>query len=101
MDSKTKDKIMLSFLKELEKGNIAKAEDYGISQKDFNEIVNECKERGYIKEAFFSRGGQGNLIRVAFFDQCRLTDSGRKYIKENSSLMKAYKGLKEIKEWFS
>ena len=42
-------KIMLSFLRELNDGNIPKAQDYGIKDEDFYDIVDACQDAGYIK----------------------------------------------------
>jgi hypothetical protein len=91
-------KIMLSFLRELNDGNIPKAQDYGIKDEDFYDIVDACQDAGYIKGARFPRG-QGNHILTGFLQDTKLTVSGMEYLHENSALMKTYKGLKEIRQW--
>lgn len=97
MASKDKLKIMLSFLRELNDGNIAKAEDYEIDREEFYDIIDACQDAGYIKGARFSRGN-GHII-IAFLDNCKLTVQGMEYLHDQSAIMKTYKGLKEIREW--
>ncbi len=98
MASKDKLKIMLSFLRELNDGNIANYQDYEITKEEFYDIIDACQDAGYIKGARFSRGGQ-NKILIAFLENTKLTVKGMEYLHENSSAMKTYKGLKEIREW--
>lgn len=98
MASKDKLKIMLSFLRELNDGNIAKPEDYELEREEFYDIVDACQDAGYIKGASFSRG-KGNRILIAFLENTKLTVKGMEYLHENSAAMKTYKGLKEIREW--
>lgn len=98
MASKDKLKIMLSFMRELNDGNIPKPEDYDISRDEFYDIVDACQDAGYVKNAHFSRGGC-NKILVAFLEDIKLTVKGMEYLHDNSAVMKTYKGLKEIREW--
>ena len=98
MASKDKLKIMLSFLRELNDGNIAKAEDYDIEREEYYDIIDACQDAGYIKGARFSRG-KGNRILIAFLEDCKLTVKGMEYLHENSAAMKTYKGLKAVRDW--
>lgn len=98
MASKDKLKVMLSFLRELNDGNIPKATDYDLNQEEFLDIVDACQDAGYIKGARFARG-KGNRILGGFLEDVKLTVKGMEYLHENSALMKTYKGLKEIREW--
>lgn len=98
MASKDKLKIMLSFMRELNDGNIPKPEDYGIDRTEFYDIVDACQDAGYIKNARFSRGGNKGII-IAFLEDAKLTVKGMEYLHENSAAMKTYKGLKEVREW--
>ena len=98
MASKDKLKIMLSFMREINDGNIPKAEDYEIDRTEFYDIVDACQDAGYIKGANFSKGGNKGII-VAFLEGTKLTVKGMEYLHDNSAAMKTYKGLKEIREW--
>lgn len=99
MTSKDKMHIMLSFMKELDGGNIPSASDYNLEQSDFGAVVELCQNEGYITGAKFARGGRGNKIIISFLENVELTVKGMEYLKENSNLFKFYKGLKEIREW--
>lgn len=98
MASKDKLKIMLSFMREINDGNIPKPEDYDIEKSEFYDIVDACQDAGYIKDAKFSRGGNKGII-IAFLENTKLTVAGMEYLHQNSGAMKTYKGLKEIREW--
>lgn len=98
MKSKDKLKIMLSFMRELNDGNIAKPEDYEIDKNEFYDIVDACQDEGLIKGVNFSKG-KGNRILIAYLENAKLTVKGMEYLHENSGLMKTYKGLKELREW--
>lgn len=92
-------KVMLSFMREINDGNIPTASDYGLENREFWEIIDACQEEGLIKNVTFSRGGQGNPIIMAFLDSVKLTVKGMEYLHHNSKAMQAYRGLKEIREW--
>jgi len=99
MASKDKLKIMLSFMREVNDGNMPQAADYEITNGELWDIIDACQDEGYIKGASFSRGGAGNPILICFTDSIKLTVKGLEYLHDNSALMKTYKGLKEIREW--
>ncbi|MBP5162975.1 MAG: hypothetical protein ILP16_08375 [Spirochaetales bacterium] len=94
---KHKDKaIMLSVLKELQKGKHPCSMDYGIAPEEFIGIVSELANRGYISGLYLmdmSRGDDPLLLR-----QARVTPEGDDFLSENSKLMKAYF---EFKDWIS
>lgn len=92
-------KIMLSFMREINDGNMPSAKDYEITNKEFWEIIDACQDEGLIKGVSFSRGGQGNAILICFTDGVKLTVKGLEYLDEHSAAMKAYKGLKELRDW--
>lgn len=99
MASKDKLKIMLSFMREVNDGNVPLAKDYDITNGELWDIIDACQDEGFIKGARFSRGGQGNPILMCFTDGIKLTVKGMQYLHDNSTAMKTYKGLKEIREW--
>ena len=90
-------KIMLSIMQELnDKKNIPRAKDYDITQNDFADIVEMCQDEGYIKDAVIQRGGDTAIVHLNF---ARLTVKGCQYLKDQSLIMKTYRGLKELREW--
>lgn len=92
-------KVMLSFMRELSDGNLSNAADYGISNEEFWDIVEACQDEKLIKGVSFSKGGQGNRILSGFLKGAKLTVKGLEYLNTNSTAMKTYKGLKELREW--
>lgn len=91
-------KVMLSFMREINDGNIPSHEDYELERSEFYDIVDACQDEGLIKGARFSRG-KGNRILIAFLENVKLTVKGMEYLNSHSGAMKAYKGLKELREW--
>lgn len=91
-------KIMLSFMRELNDGNIPTYSDYGLEKSEFYDIIDACQDEGLIKGANFSRG-KGNRILIAFLENTKLTVKGMEYLDKNSTAMKTYKGLKELRDW--
>lgn len=99
MASKDGLKIMLSFMRELNDGNIPKASDYDISSEEFWRVIDACQDKGYIKDVRIKRNDDTKEILAVFTEQVKLTVDGMEYLHENSAAMKTYKGLKEIREW--
>lgn len=91
-------KVMLSFMRELNDGNIPTYSDYGLEKTEFYDIIDACQDEGFIKGASFSRG-KGNRILIAFLENTKLTVKGMEYLDSNSTAMRAYKGLKELRDW--
>ena len=92
-------KVMLNFMKEINGGNIPKYSDYGLEKTEFYNIIDSCQKEGLIEGAAFSRGGRGNKILIAYLEDTKLTVKGEEYLDEHSVAMKAYKGLKELRDW--
>lgn len=92
-------KVMLSFLREVNDGNLPKASDYGLSPQEYWEIVDAAQDDGLIKGATFSRGGQNSKILCGFLDGVQLTVKGMEYLDNHAPAMKLYKGLKELRDW--
>lgn len=91
-------KVMLSFMREVNDGNIPSASDYGLERQEFYDIVEACQDEGLIKGVKFSKGGN-NRVLVAFMDNVKLTVKGFEYLDKNSTAMKTYRGLKELRDW--
>lgn len=91
-------KIVVSVLKEISEGNIPKAEDYGIENTKYYDILDAIQDDGLIKNVRFSRGADKEII-MAFAENAKITIRGMEYLNNNSALVKTYKGLKEVREW--
>lgn len=96
--STNKLKVMLSFMRELNDGNISQAEDYQLEKAEFYDIVEACQDEGLIKGVCFKKNATNEII-IAFFDGVKLTVKGLEYLNSHSSIMKTYRGLKELREW--
>lgn len=97
--STNKLKVMLSFLREVNDGNIPSAEDYGLSKEEYWSIIEAAQDDGLIKGAIFSRGGQSSKILCGFLDGVQLTVKGMEYLDNHAPAMMLYKGLKELRDW--
>lgn len=80
-----KESIVYDILEKLGRGEEANFIEYGIDQKEFGDIVEECQNNGYIEEAGFSRA-KGE-IRVTFLNKAKLTSKGIKYVQDYSKSM--------------
>lgn len=89
-------KIVISILKEVSEGCIPKAEDYEIADLLYWDILDAMQDDKLIKGVRFSRS---NKILMAFLDDAKITIKGMEYLNNNSTLVKTYKELKEIREW--
>lgn len=85
-------KIMLSFMREINDGNVPKPSDYGISNNELWDIVEACQDEGLIK-------GATHASSILFLDKTKLTANGMEYLHQHSDIMKTYKGLKELQNW--
>ena len=84
--------VMLSFMREINDGNIPKPADYGISNEELWDIVEACQDEGLIK-------GAAHAGSVLFLDRTKLTVKGLEYLHDHSAVMKTYKGIKELRDW--
>lgn len=94
MSVSKREKIILSIVKEVEEGNKnIMATDYDIDCDMFWEISEIIRDMNLIKNISFSMGTKVD------YRASSITMDGINYLKNNSVLMKAYKGLKFIREW--
>ncbi len=94
----SKEKIMLSILKELDEFNIPTEKDYDIDIKKFYRICKSLESGGFLSQVSDLQEYNDGSCDFSLKDS-EITVSGINYIRENSSLYKGYKGLKEIREW--
>lgn len=80
-----KESIVYDILEKLSRGEEANFTDYGISQKEFGDIVEECQKNGYIKGASFSHAN-GEIL-VTFLNTAGLTSKGFRYVQDYSKDM--------------
>ena len=74
------------------------ASEYEIENEEYYNILEACQDEGYIKNVRIKYWAQGHIL-WATIEDARLTVKGMEYLHENSTAMKTYKGLKEIREW--
>ena len=91
-------KVMLSFMREINDGNIPAYSDYDMEKSEYYDIIEACQDEGLIKNARIKQDAQGKNLMI-FLEDVKLTVKGMEYLNNNSDAMKAYKGLKEIREW--
>ncbi|WP_339200474.1 YjcQ family protein [Paenibacillus sp. FSL P2-0322] len=86
-------KVIYSILKEVQEGNDPKADDYGLSQNEFADIAQIIKDEGLLTNVAIAGG------RIVWLNASKITLRGIEYLEDNSPLSKAYKGLKEVRDW--
>lgn len=89
-------KVAFSILHEISEENIPKADVYGLSDKQFAHLVLDLQDKGYIKDAAVSLGDDELEL---YIDEAYVTLDGLQFLHDNSTLMKTYQGLKEVKSW--
>lgn len=90
-------KLIYSILKEIDKGNTPKQEDYKLDLEQWGEIALLIKNEGYATGIAVSRGD--NTIAEVLINSAKITMKGIDFLEENSGWSKAYKGFKEARDW--
>lgn len=98
------DKIKYSFLKELEENEnrivegkeivIPTRENYNLNDEAYGNLILYLENEGYIT-AQYARAKDIPVIVIS----ANITESGKEYLKSNSTLGKLYKGIKDIKDF--
>lgn len=91
-------KIVVSILKEVSEKTVPKPEDYGITQQCYYDIIEAMSDEGLLKNVKITHDAQ-NRVLTASIKNATVTIKGMEYLHNNSTLMKTYKGLKEVREW--
>lgn len=89
-------KIMLSFMREINDGNVPKAADYGITNKEYCNVIDACQDEGLIKGAMFDTGEQDNQILIAYLDNVKLTVKGMEYLQAEARDKEIYTYIGEF-----
>jgi len=90
-----KNKLRYAILKEISEGNTPLTEqDFEVIENEFDEAVRFLTREKYAEGIYYAddRPVLNKIGPIA-------TEKGERYLSENSTLSKAYKGLKEIKSW--
>lgn len=89
-----KDKLRYAILKELESGNKSFDQDnLEISKEEFDDQIRFLHREEYIQGVLY-----GDNIVVSLYGVV-LREKGEKYLSENSTWSKLYRGLKEIRDF--
>ena len=89
-----KKKITYLILREVNKRNRPTADDFGISDKEFCNIIQNLISARLIENASVTKNGLMALIKEA-----RVTLRGQDYLDENSAWNKVYSNVKELRDW--
>lgn len=93
-------KVMLSFMREINDGNMPTHSDYELEEVEFYDIVDACQDNGLIKGVKFWRDKNKKIVKMDL-ENVKLTVNGMEYLNEHSGDMKTYKGLKELSDWIT
>jgi hypothetical protein len=87
-------KVRLAILKELDNGNRNITHlDFQINEDQFEKICN------FLEKEELVDGIDYYWQPRVDFSNAHLTIKGEKYLSENSTFMKTYKGIKEFRDW--
>lgn len=92
-------KVMLSFMREINDGQIPDASEYELSNGKYWDIIEACQDEGLIKGAVFATADGFDHPLKAALSSVKLTVKGMEYLNDHSGVMKTYKGLKELRSW--
>lgn len=89
-----KEKLRYAILKEIEKGNRSFSHaDFGVEDAVFHDQIRYLDREGLITGVFYADDIPYSLIGV------EITSAGEDYLKQHNAWAKAYRGLKEIRDW--
>ncbi len=90
-----KQKLRYAILREIDKKNTPLTEaEFRVTEEEFDSAVRFLEREGYLIGIYYDEG-RPRIYKLG----PELTEKGEKYLKENSTLTKTYKGLKEIRDW--
>lgn len=100
MNSNEIKKIIYSILKEILEGDsIPKATDYDITEEQFNEIISLMEDENILNKNNIKRYYHGEIVIKKAINTVTL--NGIEFLENNSNWSKVYKGIKEVKHFFT
>ncbi|KPB06318.1 YjcQ family protein [Bacillus sp. CHD6a] len=90
-------KLIYSILKEIEKGNEPKREDYGLEFEQWGELAELIRDCGFVRNLGVMYAN--DVVYIVSFSSAKITIQGLDYLEENSVFARTYKGLKEVRDW--
>lgn len=90
-----KQNLRYAILKEVDSGNNKLTEiDFSVEEEVFDEAVRYLDREGYLSGLFYADNRPWMFGGAAF-----ITGKGETYLSDNSTWGKAYRGMKEIRDW--
>ena len=88
-------KLLFAFLNEINKENVdIKHEDFGdhIGEEEFYNVIILAHQENYITGLYYADD-------LPHYERANLTMKGIEFLEENNTWAKAYRGLKELRDW--
>lgn len=92
-------KVVVSVLDEVQKGNFPTHTDYGIEKSSYAKIIKAMCDDDLLSDVLFNDVATSEYPIFMFSSRTAVTIKGMEYLNNNSTIMKTYRGLKEIREW--
>lgn len=87
-------------VKNIDPDQIDKIRD-DVGPDKFVSVLKDLEERGYVDKKTFMIDPQGSITINIRTNRSSITDLGLKFMSENTTMIKLYKTLKEVKFWLS
>lgn len=76
------EKYIIQVLKTIEEGNIPAREDYDLTNEQWGEVAETILDTNLADGVSVSRGGQGNKVLIAWYENATLTNPGRLFLEK-------------------
>ncbi|WP_394122231.1 YjcQ family protein [Planococcus donghaensis] len=91
-------KLIFSILKEIQEGKGLSRSDYSLDLKTWGELALLIKSEEYATGIAVAYGD--NEVAEVSMSSAKITMNGLNFLEENSVWAKAYKTVKEARDWF-
>lgn len=88
-------KLIYSILKEIDKGNIPKFDEYELNKEQWNEIIKNEELLNGVSILYAD-----DEVYYVSIDSAKLTFKGINFLEENNTWTKTYNSIKEARDWF-